>query len=127
LRLAFLGGLEQQLHSETNAQHGLLQGRNQLMQVFVAQPSHGVGRGAHSGENDVAGFANLSGSADTAEGTLERSRANCSEAMFAPPFATMTTSLGSQHALGAGQFTALEAMAWRRLRPTPLKQDSIMW
>ena len=67
-------------------------------------------------------------SADDARAWRSGARsANCSEAMLAPPLATMATSLCAHSTpLVLGSSLPSRRTACRRLRPTPLKHASIM-
>ena len=88
---------------------------------------HGIRGGAHSGQNDVACGANLRRvrrnlrvDLEALQGELQRSGIG----------AAACDDHGPQRAhkvpLVLGSSEPSSRTAWRRLRPTPLKQDSIM-
>ena len=55
--MAFIGGIEQQLHAETDAEHRLPQAGDHLGQAVGAQSMHGIAGGADAGQDDVRGGA----------------------------------------------------------------------
>jgi hypothetical protein len=57
--IAFLRRLVEELHSQANTQHRLLQDGNDGVETALAQAGHGVGGRAHAGKYDVARGANF--------------------------------------------------------------------
>ena len=93
----------------------------------LPQPRHGLGGGAHTGENDVAGRAyrrgvggHGCGGVEPLQGELQRGdvRAAGDDHDLAPAHSAP---------LVLGSSVPSRRIAWRKLRPTPLKHDSIMW
>ena len=114
LHRTFLGGLEQQLHPETDARApGSVRARR-----HAGRDSARAGaawRAAPNPRRAGSPGARLRLAAHRSETRVRaprRSSANCSEARFAPPLSTMrTSSMALQHSLGARQFFALAAHA----------------
>jgi hypothetical protein len=57
-RLVFLGGLEQQLHAQADAEHRLAQCPDHVDQAVAGQHFHGMPGGPDPGQNDAVGRAN---------------------------------------------------------------------
>jgi hypothetical protein len=125
--LTLIRGLEEQLHAEAYAEHRLSQRGNQLIQTGAAQPHHGVRGGAHSRENDVRRITD-----DAGLGRHPRSHVQALERELqrgdVGAAAGDDNDLRPAHSvpLVLGSSLPSMRMAWRRLRPTPLKHASTM-
>ena len=109
LRLIFLRGLEQQLHSEANAQHRLLQRRDQGSKLLCRSLDMACAAAPTPGKMTWLASRILRALVDTAEVVPSRCNANCSDAILAPPVAMITTLFALKHAFAAGHILALEA------------------
>ncbi len=55
--VAFFGAIEQQLHADANAEHGLLERGDHFDEARVAQPLHGIRGHADAGQDHPLGVA----------------------------------------------------------------------
>jgi len=127
-RLSLLGSLEQELHAETDAEHGLAQPAQRLVQTEAFQTRHGVGGRAHPRQNHMRGAADGCGVAGDARRhvqALQRELQGGDVGAAARHDGDVAARAHSDP-LVLGRSLPSRRTACRRLRPTPLKHASIM-
>jgi hypothetical protein len=124
--IAFLRRFEQQLHADADAENGLLERANRIHQPNALQPAHAVSRRTHAWQQHMAGRSHDRGirgqlgfDAQTFHGVTQRCDVGA---------ATIDDGQPRAHSVPfvLGSSVSVIRKAWRSVRPTPLKQASIM-